>query len=180
MLNETLRQRRKAIKLTQEQLAERVHVSRQTISNWETGRANPDYEMLKLLSDVLETPLTELLGVEEEAPTETPAPEAEAAPEPLPETPVQPRTDGRFSRWHMVLLLAAAILMVLAVQGLIGWWQHRPVPSPYPPEWFMEETPAAAGQACITMSVLETPIRPNIASPEDGYHLFEHMNLVNL
>lgn len=36
-LNETLRQSRKAKGYTQEQLAQLLHVSRQTISNWETG-----------------------------------------------------------------------------------------------------------------------------------------------
>lgn len=59
-LNETLRQSRKAKGYTQEQLAQLLHVSRQTISNWETGRASPDYELLKQLSA--------LLGVEEESP----------------------------------------------------------------------------------------------------------------
>lgn len=54
-LNETLRQSRKAKGYTQEQLAQLLHVSRQTISNWETGRASPDYELLKQLSALLET-----------------------------------------------------------------------------------------------------------------------------
>lgn len=44
---------RKAAGLTQEQLGERMHMSRQGISHWETGRALPDAETLKQLSQVL-------------------------------------------------------------------------------------------------------------------------------
>lgn len=44
---------RKAAGLTQEQLGEKMHMSRQGISHWENGRALPDAEMLKQLSQVL-------------------------------------------------------------------------------------------------------------------------------
>ena len=39
--------------LTQETLAERVHVTRQAISSWETGRTQPDVNMLALLSEAM-------------------------------------------------------------------------------------------------------------------------------
>ncbi len=170
MLNESLRQRRKAMGWTQEQLAEKVHVSRQTISNWENGRANPDYEMLKTLAELLETPLTELLGVEkqlvrevEETPEEQlKSPETSPTPVPSPENVVQPR-------WRIVLLGAAVAVMVFAVQGIINWWQQRPVASPYQPDWFMEELPAEEGKAHIVMNVLETPVEPQRYSPDYGY-----------
>lgn len=162
MLNEILRQRRKAMGWTQEQLAERVHVSRQTISNWENGRANPDYEMLKTLSEVLQTPLTELLGVSEEQPSEPPAQETQ-------ETPAVPQATGRHFRWRTGLVFTAAVVLVFVIHSFIGWWQTRPVPSPYPPEWFMEEMPVLEGQAHIVMNVLETPVKPQQYSPEYGY-----------
>ena len=44
---------RKANNLTQEGLAERCSVTRQTISNWETGKSYPDLEMLVFISDSL-------------------------------------------------------------------------------------------------------------------------------
>lgn len=44
---------RKARGYTQDQLAERIHVSRQTISHWENERALPDFESIKQLSQVL-------------------------------------------------------------------------------------------------------------------------------
>ena len=46
--SESLRRLRKAQGLTQEQLATTLYVTRQTISNWENDRAQPDYQMLSL------------------------------------------------------------------------------------------------------------------------------------
>lgn len=47
--------------LTQDDLAQTVHTTRQTISNYETGRSRPDVETLQLLADALGVELTELL-----------------------------------------------------------------------------------------------------------------------
>lgn len=47
---------------TQDQLAEELHVTRQAVSSWETGRSEPDLETLKLLSDMLELDTAVLLG----------------------------------------------------------------------------------------------------------------------
>lgn len=44
---------KKRLKLSQEQLAEKVDVTRQTISNWELGETSPNPEQLKLLSKTL-------------------------------------------------------------------------------------------------------------------------------
>ena len=51
-------------KLSQEQLAELVNVTRQTISNWELGSTSPNPEQLKLLSKYLKVNIDELLGNE--------------------------------------------------------------------------------------------------------------------
>lgn len=48
-------------KLTQDELAQKVHTTRQTISNYETGRSRPDVETLQRLADALGVELTELL-----------------------------------------------------------------------------------------------------------------------
>ena len=50
--------------LTQDDLAQTVHTTRQTISNYETGRSRPDVETLQRLADALGVELTELLGGE--------------------------------------------------------------------------------------------------------------------
>ena len=52
---------RKARGLTQEQLAERLHVTRQAVSSWETANSYPDVEMLAALSEALEVSIEELI-----------------------------------------------------------------------------------------------------------------------
>ena len=47
--------------LTQEQLAEKMHLSRQAISSWETGKTSPDIDSLLALADILDTDVMELL-----------------------------------------------------------------------------------------------------------------------
>lgn len=47
--------------LTQEELAGKLHVTRQAVSNWETGKNQPDIELLKSLAETLEVDVTELL-----------------------------------------------------------------------------------------------------------------------
>ena len=48
-------------KLTQEELAERLFVTRQTVSSWETGRTQPDVDMLLALASVLDTDVETLI-----------------------------------------------------------------------------------------------------------------------
>lgn len=47
--------------LTQEALAEKINVTRQTISSWENDRTQPDIDMLELLSTALDTGIEELI-----------------------------------------------------------------------------------------------------------------------
>lgn len=47
--------------LTQDELAERLHVSRQTVSNYETGRSRPDIDMLLSMAEQLEVDIQALL-----------------------------------------------------------------------------------------------------------------------
>ena len=62
MLSENLRNIRKSKGLSQEELAGRLNVVRQTVSKWEQGASVPDSEMLIRLAEVLETPVSILLG----------------------------------------------------------------------------------------------------------------------
>ena len=48
-------------KLSQDQLAESLHVTRQTVSNYETGRSRPDVEMLTALAEALNADVKEIL-----------------------------------------------------------------------------------------------------------------------
>ncbi len=62
MLNENMRAIRKSKGLSQEELAIKLNVVRQTVSKWEKGRSVPDSDMLLTISEVLETPVSVLLG----------------------------------------------------------------------------------------------------------------------
>ena len=62
MLNENIKSIRKSKGLSQEELAVKLNVVRQTISKWEQGLSVPDSDMLISISEVLETPVSTLLG----------------------------------------------------------------------------------------------------------------------
>ena len=62
MLQENLKLLRTRKNLSQEELADRINVVRQTVSKWEKGLSVPDSEMLIRLADVFEVSVGELLG----------------------------------------------------------------------------------------------------------------------
>lgn len=64
MFHENLKALRKDRGLSQEELAARLHVVRQTISKWEKGLSVPDAEMLLRLAEALDTTVSRLLGAE--------------------------------------------------------------------------------------------------------------------
>lgn len=61
MLKDNLKSARKAKGLSQEELAIKLNVVRQTISKWEQGLSVPDAEMLISISEVFDTPISTLL-----------------------------------------------------------------------------------------------------------------------
>ncbi len=63
-LGKRLRERRVALGLTQDELADRLFVTRQTISNYERGLSEPDLDTLRRLAEALETDMPALLGTE--------------------------------------------------------------------------------------------------------------------
>ena len=62
MLNENIKVLRKSKGLSQQDLADKLNVVRQTISKWEQGLSVPDSDLLIALSEALETPVSTLLG----------------------------------------------------------------------------------------------------------------------
>jgi Predicted transcriptional regulators len=62
MLNENIKAIRKSKGLSQEELAIKLNVVRQTISKWEQGLSVPDSDMLISISEAFETPVSTLLG----------------------------------------------------------------------------------------------------------------------
>ena len=62
MFNENLKRLRKEKGVSQEELAVKLNVVRQTISKWEKGLSVPNAQLLISLSEILETPVSVLLG----------------------------------------------------------------------------------------------------------------------
>lgn len=62
MLNESIKSARLNKGLSQQELADNLHVVRQTISKWEQGLSVPDADLLLELSAVLNVPVSLLLG----------------------------------------------------------------------------------------------------------------------
>ena len=60
--NEKLKELRKQHNMTQEQLAERLYVSRTAISKWESGKGYPSIESLKNISKIFSVSIDELLS----------------------------------------------------------------------------------------------------------------------
>ena len=62
MLSENIKAIRKSKGLSQQELAIKLNVVRQTVSKWEQGLSVPDSDLLISLSEALETPVSTLLG----------------------------------------------------------------------------------------------------------------------
>lgn len=65
MIDENIKRIRKAKGISQEELAVELHVVRQTVSKWEKGLSVPDAEVVIKMAAVLDVPVKEILGVEE-------------------------------------------------------------------------------------------------------------------
>ena len=65
MFKDNLMMLRKMRGMTQEELAERIDVSRQTLSKYETGESLPDVEKSRLIAEVFDVTLDELVNYED-------------------------------------------------------------------------------------------------------------------
>ena len=124
-LEEKLTVLRKESRYTQLDLAEKVRVSRQAISKWETGRVLPSAENLKYLSELFGVSVDYLLS---DNMTEEPKPkEQEPAPEPQTEEAVIPEKEkGKPVRWkYITALLLAVLLLGLLIGVFVGKYSER-------------------------------------------------------
>lgn len=62
MFGENLKRARQKQGISQEELASRLHVVRQTVSKWERGLSVPDADLLVRLAEILDIPVSVLLG----------------------------------------------------------------------------------------------------------------------
>ena len=131
MLNENIKAIRKSKGLSQEELAVKLNVVRQTISKWEQGLSVPDADMLISISEVFEVPVSTLLG---ETVVETKADDLKAISEKLEVINLQlahrKTTIQKVIHWFFISLCAVivAIFSVLIVinSPYLGWDYSKP------------------------------------------------------
>ena len=131
MLNENIKAIIKSKGLSQEELAVRLHVVRQTISKWEQGLSVPDSDMLISISEVLETPVSTLLGETVTAPK---ADDLKAISEKLEIINLQlaQRKTTRRKMLHWLFLSLCAVIGIISAVLIIldspylGWNFHDP------------------------------------------------------
>ena len=126
MLNENIKVSRRSKGLSQQELAVKLNVVRQTVSKWEQGLSVPDSDLLIALSEALETPVSTLLG---ETVTESEADEVKALAEKLEVINLQfaRRKALRHSAlyWGLIAvcvgILAVAVILAMVGSPYLGW-----------------------------------------------------------
>lgn len=121
-LCEKLYELRRAAGLSQEELAERLNVSRQAVSKWENGAAQPELSKLVELSRLYGVIVDVLLSLEEAEKAET-GPDAPTD-APAPAQPSLGASEPKKTLRLKLLLGAAAVCLALAV-GLALYNNHR-------------------------------------------------------
>lgn len=131
-LHEKLYQLRKEKGLTQAELAERLEVSRQSVSNWEIGTTIPSTKRLRDLSQLYDVPLDCLLNEDspekqEKAPLQEGTSSVSAAKEndkittPASERPQK----GRKRLWIAVVIALGAVLLCLSVTAVVHRFDNK-------------------------------------------------------
>ena len=126
MLNENIKALRKSKGLSQEELAVKLNVVRQTISKWEQGLSVPDSDMLLAISEALATPVSTLLG---ETVTEVKADDLKVISEKLEIINLQLAQRNTMRRkilhWLLIVLCAAIAILsavLIAINSpYLGW-----------------------------------------------------------
>ena len=143
--SQNLRRVRCQAGLTQQQLADRLHVTRQSVSSWELGRTEPDFETVGRLAEIFGTSVSSLLGEDEKPP--------------------YPRFQKRF-----VLGFAVCAGLLLAVSGLelglFAYWRklllHDYSPALYAALWKLFVPPLlwyASGLGAVCFFAMWSPVR---------------------
>ena len=104
---------RQEAQLSQEELAERIYVSRQTISNWENDKSYPDVNSLVLLSETFQISLDNLIKEDIEVMKDVIQKE-------------EIEKMNRYGKIYTIMLIATAVsavplFMLLGVWALISW-----------------------------------------------------------
>ena len=139
MLSENIKAVRKSKGLSQEELAIKLNVVRQTISKWEKGLSVPDSDLLISISEALETPVSTLLG---ETLVESKADDLKAISEKLEVINLQlaQRNITRRNVLHWLFISLCAVIATISVVLIV-------INSPYLGWDFSDPETAVAGTA---------------------------------
>jgi transcriptional regulator with XRE-family HTH domain len=107
-LGKQIKKHRQEVQLSQEELAERVYVSRQTISNWENDKSYPDVNSLVLLSETFQISLDNLIKGDIEVMKDVIQKE-------------EIEKMNRYGKIYTILLIATAVSAVPLFMLLGGW-----------------------------------------------------------
>ena len=107
--SEQIKNLRTQEKLTQEQFAEKLNITRQAVSNWENDRNLPDIEMLILIAQNFHISLDELILGGNDMNKETT----------MADKLVKDGSENRRARMNMISTIVGGILMVMGVMCLI-------------------------------------------------------------
>ncbi len=119
MLNENLRKLRKSKGISQEELAIKLNVVRQTVSKWEQGLSVPDSEMLIRISEELDTPVNVLLGETVSADEENEIKTIAAKLELLNEQFAK-RNESRRRFWRIVFIIIGVVTLCVWITKLLS------------------------------------------------------------
>ncbi len=145
MLSKNIKNCRKSKGLSQDELAVKLNVVRQTVSKWERGLSVPDSEMLINLSNVFEIPVSTLVG---ETIEESKSDDLKVISEKLEVINLQlaKREKTRRRVWHYVFGAAAAVMIIIMVLIVV-------VGSPYLGWDYTNPELAVTGVLCQSISV---------------------------
>ena len=111
-----IRDRRLALGLTQQQLAERVGITDKAVSKWERSVSYPDITLLRELAAALEVSVTELLaGEREEAPSPVPPAVESVVVDTVAYAETARRKNGGWRWWLFVGLTAGCLIAAMVV-----------------------------------------------------------------
>ena len=154
MLDENIKAIRKSKGLSQEELAIKLNVVRQTISKWEQGLSVPDSDMLISISEALETPVSTLLG---ETVTEPESDELKVISEKLEVINLQlaQRKAARRRMLHGLFISLCAVIVIIAAALIV-------LNSPYLGWDYSDPETAVAGTAFHAFEWLFVRLAPTI------------------
>ena len=125
MLNENIKRIRKSKGLSQEELAIKLNVVRQTVSKWENGLSVPDSSMLIILANELDTTVSELLGEPVAEPTTD---DLKILSEKLEVINLQLAkrsiTKVKTIRWILISLCAVIVVIFIALASTNSFWSY--------------------------------------------------------